>query len=268
MRARHLLPGLLVVAAAGGLWVLTGGGVGASAAGGVPRAPAASAEEQRGHELFLTGCSSCHGVAGQGLRVQGEVRGPSLQDSGAAAAYYQLTTGRMPLAASDDLPKRKPPAYGPADIRALVAYVASLGHGPAVPDVQTAQGDLAVGGELFRANCQACHSATGAGGALSYGRAAPSLSRATPTQVGAAMRSGPGQMPVFSPKTLSAHDVDSIARYVRYLEHPDDRGGLALGRLGPIPEGLLIWVLGIGSLLIACVWIGGRNPDRNEVPEP
>jgi ubiquinol-cytochrome c reductase cytochrome c subunit len=221
---------------------------------------------EQGRELYLTGCSSCHGVDGDGVDApDGSVRGPTLEEAGAASAYYMLTTGRMPLASSEDLPVRKDPAYDEAEIDALIAFVTTLGDGPPVPDVDVAAGALAEGGELYRANCQACHSASGAGGALSYGRAAPALSESTPTQVGAAIRSGPGQMPVFGPDTLSREDVDSIARYVRYLEEPDDRGGLALGRLGPIPEGFLVWVLGMGLLIVACTWIGGRSRSRQDV---
>lgn len=254
---RGLRPVVLVPVVAAVLFVATG------SAGGQD-----DEKIQRGRELYVTGCSSCHGLDGRGVDASdGDARGPSLEHSGAASAYYMLTTGRMPLNDPADNPVRKDPAYRPAEIAALVAYVASLGDGPPIPVVDISAGNLAVGGVLYRENCQACHSATGAGGALSYGRAAPSLSKATPTQVGAAIRTGPGQMPVFGPETLSKRQVDSIARYVQYLEEPDDRGGLALGRLGPIPEGFLVWVLGIGLLLVICTWIGGRSRSRHAVDE-
>src|SRR5438477_687078 len=114
----------------------------------------------RGREIFLTGCSSCHGSEGQGVTAaNGQVRGPSIITAGAAGAYFQLSTGRMPAAASAGQAERKPPVYSAADIDLLVAYVASLGDGPALPGVDVTHGNLAVGGELFRANCAACHSA-------------------------------------------------------------------------------------------------------------
>jgi ubiquinol-cytochrome c reductase cytochrome c subunit len=110
-----------------------------------------------------------------------------------------------------------------------VAYVASLGDGPELPHV-TRSGDVAVGGNLFRENCQACHSATGAGGALSYGRNAPPLLQAQRLQVGAAMRSGPGEMPRFGRDAFDDQDVDDIAAYVRRLrtriEHLERGGSL------------------------------------------
>ncbi len=248
-----------------------GSAVAARAAHGSPTAAAAPpgadapapALVDQGRRLFVTGCSSCHGIAGKGLKgPDGSVRGPSLIGKGEAAAYFQLHTGRMPLGASNAIPVRKDPAYSDAEIKALVAYVGSLGKGPAIPDVNIARGDLAKGGELFRLNCAACHSATGAGGALSYGRAAPPLGQATDLDVGTAIRSGPGQMPRFDSSTLSTEQIDSIAKYVEYLRQPDDRGGLSLGRLGPIPEGFLIWVVGIGGLVTATGFIAKRNTIR------
>lgn len=216
---------------------------------------------ERGRELYLTGCASCHDADGTGARDDhGDPRGPSLLKSGEASAYYYLSTGRMPLADSEEQPRRKRPAYRADDIDALVEYVASLGAGPPLPDVELEDADLAEGGELFRANCAACHSAAGAGGALSYGRAAPNLHEVEPLQVAAAVRAGPGQMPVFGSQTLDNEQVDSIVKYVEFLKTPDDRGGVPLGRIGPIPEGLVAWMVGTGALVLAVMWIGTWSP--------
>ncbi len=216
-----------------------------------------------GRRLYVLGCSSCHGEDGTGVRTpEGDLRGPSLLDSGEAGVYYELSTGRMPLPDSEQQPQRKRPAYDEADQAALVAYVASLGAGPPLPRLDPLSGPLAEGGELFRANCAPCHSATGAGGALSYGRAAPTLQESTALQVAAAVRAGPGQMPVFGPGVLTDGEVAGIARYVRYLQDPDDRGGLPIGRTGPVPEGAVAWFFGIGAFLAAVAWIGTRSPAR------
>lgn len=226
-------------------------------------APAADDRVATGRRLFLLGCSSCHGEDGAGLRTPGgELRGPSVLQSGEAGAYYELSTGRMPMANSEQQPQRKRPAYNEADQAALVAYVASLGDGPRLPRLDTPSGALAQGGELFRANCAPCHSATGAGGALSYGRAAPPLPESTAVQVAAAVRAGPGQMPVFGPGVLTDEQVAGIARYVEYLRNPDDRGGLPIGRTGPVPEGAVAWFFGVGAFLAAVAWIGSRSPAR------
>jgi ubiquinol-cytochrome c reductase cytochrome c subunit len=211
-----------------------------------------------GERLYLEGCASCHGGEGAGTE-----RGPSLLRSGEAAAFYYLSTGRMPLANSEEQPRRKPPVYEGDELAALVRHVGSLGDGPGLPDDLDLDGaDLALGGELYRENCQACHSASGAGGALSYGRAAPQLAPATPLQVAAAMRTGPGQMPVFGTDALSDADVASVARYVEYLDAPEDPGGLPIGRTGPIPEGFVAWFVGMAALLGVVAWIGTRSPAR------
>jgi ubiquinol-cytochrome c reductase cytochrome c subunit len=221
--------------------------------------------QQKGRELYVVGCSSCHGPQGEGVTTaDNKHRGPSLQSSGEAAAFYELSTGRMPLADSSHQPQRKRAAYDADDIASLTAYVGSLGNGPKLPNVDISQADLSAGGELYRANCAPCHSASGSGGALSYGRAAPSLGEAKPQEVGAAVRAGPSQMPVFGPDVLSPAEVNNIAAYVEYLRKPQDPGGLPIGRIGPVPEGFVAWFFGAGALLAIVAWIGTRAPTRKQ----
>ncbi|HEX6420030.1 MAG TPA: c-type cytochrome [Acidimicrobiales bacterium] len=222
---------------------------------------------ERGRELYLTGCASCHGDDGRGVETdEGDTRGPSLEMAGEASAFYYLSTGRMPLASSEEIPTRKRPAYDDEEIAALVAYVATLGEGPPVPEVDLDGADVAQGGEIFRANCQACHSASGSGGALSYGRSAPRLAEATPTEVAAAVRAGPGQMPVFGRETIANDELDDLVRYVEYLDDPSDPGGLPIGRTGPIPEGFVAWLVGMVALIVLVAWIGTRSPIRRSHP--
>jgi ubiquinol-cytochrome c reductase cytochrome c subunit len=231
-----------------------------AAVGGAIFAPRASGQDPddtaigRGRTLYLQSCVSCHGPMGEGSDD-----GPALTNVGAASADFVLRTGRMPLSSPDQESNRKPPAYDDADIEALVSYVASLGDGPPIPTVEPEAGNLEVGGELFLANCAACHNATGMGGALSYGQHAPSLFDATPVDIAEAMRTGPSQMPVFSEAQLDDQEVNSIVRYVRYLRDPEDRGGLSLGRAGPIPEGFVALLAGLGPLILAVRWIT-RDP--------
>jgi ubiquinol-cytochrome c reductase cytochrome c subunit len=227
------------------------------------RGQSSSDTQARGKDLYETGCSSCHGPAGQGVTTpDGQLRGPSLLQAGEAGAFYELSTGRMPLANSDDPPVRKRAVYATQDVAALVAYVGSLGDGPQLPDVDLSQADVARGGELFRANCAPCHSASGAGGALSYGRAAPSLGPAQPEEIAAAVRFGPSQMPVFGQDALTNSELDEVVAYVRYLRAPEDPGGLPIGRIGPVPEGFVAWFFGAGALLAIVAWIGTRAPAR------
>jgi ubiquinol-cytochrome c reductase cytochrome c subunit len=216
-------------------------------------APRQMTAVEAGRDLFVTGCSSCHGLSGKGTH-----RGPDLSHAGAAAADFYLSTGRMPLANPRDQPERKPTAYSREDIDRLVAYVASLGPGPAIPTVSPG-GALADGSRLYTENCAACHSSAGAGGALGQSIDAPPLLRATNVQIAEAMRIGPGAMPVFGPETLDEIQLASIVRYVRYLRHPRDRGGNPLGHIGPVPEGFVGWIIGLGAMLAAAYWIGTRD---------
>ncbi|MGI8939850.1 MAG: cytochrome bc1 complex diheme cytochrome c subunit [Iamia sp.] len=260
-RRRRLIPVLgCLMGAAVVLGLSTGSDAVASEGIATQAEPTEDQLLARGQNLYDTSCVSCHGVDGAGLDApNGDLRGPSIQQAGEAGAYFQLTTGRMPLADPSRPPEAKEPAFSPDEIDALVAYVATLGEGPALPDIDLSGADRPTGGVLYREKCQACHSATGAGGALSYGRAAPSLSTVTPLQIGGAVRSGPGQMPRFGDDIISEQELDDIADYVIYLQEPDDAGGLSLGRLGPIPEGMMAWIGGLGTLLVALTFMGHRR---------
>jgi ubiquinol-cytochrome c reductase cytochrome c subunit len=219
-----------------------------------PAPPAGSPEVTAGRELYETGCSSCHGINGEGGSL-----GPRLIGVGAASAHFYLSSGRMPLDQYRVQADRKEPAYRPDQIRQLVAYVASLGDGPGIPNIDVQRGDVAIGNQLYAVNCAGCHNSAGSGGALGQAIYAPPVWRATPVQVAEAIRIGPGAMPVFGEDTLDDTEVASIVRYVEYLKDPRDRGGTPLGRVGPIPEGLVAWVVGVGALLLFARWIGTRQ---------
>jgi ubiquinol-cytochrome c reductase cytochrome c subunit len=204
--------------------------------------------------LYSGACATCHGPSGHGTR-----RGPSLVGVGAASADYELSTGRMPLADPEATPERHRPAYSPATIRAVVRLVAGFGPGPAIPSVTIRRADVAAGATLYRLNCAACHQAVGSGGALVQ-REAPALTHATPTQVGEAIRVGPGQMPSFGRAALSDREMSEVAAYVVVLHHPDDAGGLSIWHLGPVPEGAVAILVGLGLAVLATMWIGDREP--------
>jgi ubiquinol-cytochrome c reductase cytochrome c subunit len=227
---------------------------GASLAGVAPAVTAGSAEVEEGRKLFENACSSCHGAGGTGTDL-----GPSVVGSGAAGADFMLSTGRMPLDYPHRQPVRKPAAFDPDQIAQISAYVASLGPGPEIPDVDVEEGDLVLGQQLYAENCGACHSSAGAGGAVGAGLEAPSLSHSTPVQVVEAMRIGPGAMPVFQEETLSKKDADSIARYLVYLREVPDPGGLGMRRIGPIAEGAVAWLVGIGLFVLICRFVGEKE---------
>ena len=202
--------------------------------------------------VYLRDCAVCHGADGKGTS-----KGPTLEGWGRAGVDYVLTTGRMPLPSPDADPVRRTPKYDPATIAALEDYIATLvPGGPDVPHVDTATADLAAGGEVFRAQCAACHQWAGEGGALLQ-REAPPLNEATPTQIGEAVRTGPGTMPVFGDAALSDADVANVARYVHYTDAPNDRGGEPLDHLGPVAEGA-VGLLAVAALMVVIRLIGSR----------
>lgn len=211
-------------------------------------------ELERGKLLFETSCSSCHGIDGNGTAL-----GPPLTSSGAAGAHFMLTTGRMPLDDPHRQPVRKPPAFDEEEIKELTEYVASLGSGPEIPEVDLRSADLARGQDLYSENCAACHSSAGAGGAVGAGLEAPPLAEATPTEIAEAIRIGPGAMPVFGESTLSEEEANSIAKYLVYLREAPDPGGLGLNRIGPIAEGFVAWMIGVSLLLGVAKWIGEKE---------
>jgi ubiquinol-cytochrome c reductase cytochrome c subunit len=235
---------------------------GATSAAAPAAAGAPSALVARGHALFVSSCASCHGMSAQGIRG----RAPSLHGVGALAADFYLQTGRMPLPSPRVQPLRGKPAFAPSQIEALVAYVGSFG-GPPIPVVHPSRGSLADGQRLFALNCAGCHTIQGQGGIVT-GAIVPSLNEATPRQVAQAIRIGPYVMPRFGEEELSEGQVDSLARYVQSIQHPDDRGGWGIGRIGPIPEGMVAWLLAAASLLLIARLIGERMPEQRDERAP
>jgi ubiquinol-cytochrome c reductase cytochrome c subunit len=215
----------------------------------------APAQGATGRELFREGCSSCHGLNGDGVPQ----RGPSLHGVGAAAADFYLSTGRMPLATPGQEPERTRPQYSSAHIDALVAYVASLGGGPAVPSPDPAAGNVAQGQRIFAESCSGCHQIEARGGVVTGGFS-PSLQSASTREIYEAVRIGPWVMPAFDRAQLSDAQLASVAKYVRSTRHPDDRGGWGISNTGPVPEGMVTWLLGAASLLVVARIIGKRRP--------
>jgi ubiquinol-cytochrome c reductase cytochrome c subunit len=220
----------------------------------------AQANVDEGRQLFDVSCITCHGANLQGVTD----RGPSLVGVGESATYFQVSTGRMPATGQGAEELRKASKFTEAQIDALAAYVQSIGGGPQVPAgslrVDTsADGKLAEGGQLFRLNCASCHGFAGKGAPLSAGKVAPGLNEANDQQMYAAMQSGPESMPVFSDNQLTPQQKKEILSYVQMLKASKDPGGNGIDRIGPVSEGLVIWVLGIGFLVGTILWIGAKS---------
>ena len=224
----------------------------------------------QGRELFLVGCSSCHGQNGEGvLQADGTQMGPSLVGVGAAAVDFQVGTGRMPAQNPGAQEPQKRVVYSDTEIQELAAFVASLGPGPAIPaqdayDPSAIPADqqseaLVRGGELFRTNCTACHNFAASGGALPEGKYAPSLVGVSEKHMFEAMLTGPQQMPVFSNAVMTPQDKRDIIYYIKSLSSAPKYGGTYLGSLGPVSEGLFAWIIGLGASVAFAIWIAAHT---------
>ncbi|MFH8486175.1 cytochrome bc1 complex diheme cytochrome c subunit [Streptomyces longisporoflavus] len=257
-RRRHPLAAvvvlLLALAATGGLYAAF-----APADKAQADDTAQSLAIDEGKKLYSVGCSSCHGTGGQGSSD-----GPSLVGVGAAAVDFQVSTGRMPLQQPGAQAPKKKAIYNQAQIDQLGAYIASLGAGPTVPTEKQYSpdgADIAKGGELFRTNCAQCHNFTGEGGALTKGKFAPSLEDVSPKHIYEAMQTGPQNMPSFPDTVMPEKNKKDIIAYLDAVngEQTESPGGLKLGGLGPVSEGLFGWIFGLGSLIAVAVWVAART---------
>jgi ubiquinol-cytochrome c reductase cytochrome c subunit len=266
LAARRRHPAAIALLLLIGLLV-TGGAYAFLAPKDANAAPSVAADAvAEGKNLFLSNCASCHGT-----NAQGTASGPSLVGVGAAAVDFQVGTGRMPLAAPNVQAQRQDPAkikFSQEQISAMAAYVASLGPGPAIPDANTTKviepgteennRAIAEGGEIFRVNCAMCHNFAGAGGALTRGKYAPSLNEVSPTHMYEAMVSGPQSMPVFNDTNLDPRAKQKVISYLKAIDNETNVGGMTLGNLGPVSEGMFAWIFALGILVGCAVWLGKK----------
>lgn len=209
-----------------------------------------------GKRLFQANCATCHG-----LDLQGTQDGPSLYGVGELAVEFQVATGRMPLQMQGPQAPQKPVQFTEEQILAMAAYVQSTSPGPTFPSDETldGEGDVARGAELFRINCAMCHNVAAAGGALTEGKYAPGLQGTSALHMYAAMVTGPQNMPVFNDMNLTLEDKRDIISALLFLQDNESVGGFTLGSLGPVSEGLFIWIFGIGALIGITVWITAKS---------
>ncbi|MFL6068433.1 MAG: c-type cytochrome [Gaiellaceae bacterium] len=240
---------------------------------GLAAAPAASAQPPHGvvtdvrggPALYAANCATCHGGRGQGVPppgIQGAGGivglGPSLRNVGAGTADFYIRTGYMPLGHPDDQPYRKRVLFGERQIRQLVRYVASFGSGPPIPQPHPESASVARGMRLFIDHCAGCHQVVARGG-VSTGARVPPLTQASAVQIAEAVRSGPYVMPKFTRKAISDRELDALVRYVEYTKNPAHPGGWSIGYLGPMPEGVVAWLIAAAALVGACLLLGNRR---------
>ncbi|MEV1055210.1 c-type cytochrome [Streptomyces sp. NPDC049887] len=257
-RRRHPLAAvvvlLLALAATGGLYAAF-----APADRAQADETAQSLAIEEGKKLYTVGCASCHGTGGQGTSD-----GPSLIGVGSAAVDFQVSTGRMPAQQPGAQVPKKPNIYSQAEIDQLAAYIASLGPGPVTPTEKQYNpegANIARGGDLFRTNCAQCHNFTGEGGALTHGKYAPNLEGVSPKHIYEAMQTGPQNMPSFPDTTMPEQEKRDIIAYIQTVNSGESEtpGGLSLGGLGPVSEGLFAWVFGLGALIATAIWVAAHT---------
>ena len=221
---------------------------------------AAVAGNSGGAVLYATHCASCHGSTAQGSAVA-----PPLLGKSAVDVHFMLDTGRMPAADPYVNEIHRAPAFTQPQMTQLVDYVLSFSRHSDRAMPLLGPGDVRSGRALFAANCAVCHGAGGNGSSVGFSNVAPSLMHATSYQVAEAIRAGPEVMPRFGPDVLSDRDVDGIVRYVNLLQTQADRpngedsGGIGLGHVGPVAEGFVAWLFGIGALVLLCRKIGSTR---------
>lgn len=208
-----------------------------------------------GKKLFASNCATCHG-----LNLAGSEAGPSLIGVGAAAVDFQVGTGRMPLAQDAPQAVVKPPIFGETQTLQMAAYVASISPGPGIPAASnlTLTGNATKGAELFRINCAMCHNVAGAGGALTEGKYAPNLQNTSPAHIYEAMLTGPQNMPVFNDDNITPQEKQDIITALKTQNKDAGVGGFELGSLGPVAEGLFLWIFGLGAIIAFTVWLTAK----------
>jgi ubiquinol-cytochrome c reductase cytochrome c subunit len=208
-----------------------------------------------GKKLFASNCATCHG-----LSLTGSESGPSLIGVGAASVDFQVGTGRMPL--EQDAPQAPvhPVVFSKTEILQMAAYVASISPGPGIPASSnlTLTGDATKGAELFRINCAMCHNVAGAGGALTEGKYAPNLQKTSPAHIYEAMLTGPQSMPVFNDDNITPQEKQDIITALKTQNKDAGVGGFELGSLGPVAEGLFLWIFGLGAVIAFTVWLTAK----------
>lgn len=261
--------GRVVVAAAAVLLVGGCSYIGPDPVPYTPRGVARAARPEEGSAIYMRDCAWCHGSKGEGTASAPDLLTGT---NGSALTHFMVSSGRMPLDYPEQVVERREVGYTEEEIAAIVAYTGTFGApGPPIPEVRPEEAELSHGLELYHENCTPCHSTTGIGGALTAGRGtparqstsvvAPGLHDSTPVQTAEAVRVGPGTMPVFSAETFDQDELDAIVAYVEYLRDPVDAGGAPLGRVGPVVEGAVGWVVCLGLLVAFVRWVGTKRGD-------
>jgi ubiquinol-cytochrome c reductase cytochrome c subunit len=81
------------------------------------------------------------------------------------------------------------------------------------------------------------------------------------------MLTGPEAMPVFSDGALSPQAKRDIIAYIVDTRIEPNPGGFSLGRLGPVTEGLVVFLGGMGFLVLIAMWITAKRREPWDVAQ-
>jgi cytochrome c oxidase cbb3-type subunit 2/cytochrome c oxidase cbb3-type subunit I/II len=195
--------------------------------GEAPQVPAVG-DLDHGRALFAANCAGCHGATGAG---DGRAAA-TLRPLPADLTEHSYTRARVVDALWNGVAGTSMQAwrdYPPADLAALAEYVRSV---DATADREpVAAEQLALGADVYTANCVQCHGAAGdgRGAAVAELRIAPTDFRAQRPSLATAARAlamgvAGTQMAPWTDR-LSDEQRMAVARYVRSLFQGDGDGG-------------------------------------------
>ncbi len=203
-----------------------------------------------GPAIFLERCAKCHGQKGEGVSGVVGIGGPNIQalhTPGDVMAAMEVGPSHMPRFAY---------ILSIPEMRAVANYVTQN-----LAVIPLGGGDLSEGGKLFRQYCAPCHQSAVRGGALVFtGINAPALTGKSAAIVAGAIRWGPGPMPAFPPSVLNDKQLNSIVKYIEFVQQPPAPSATAMNWFGPVAEGFAAWMI-LFSLVGITVWIewGGKG---------
>ena len=201
---------------------------------------------RRARSSTTTPASRCHGANLQGVQD----RGPSLIGVGEAAVYFQVSTGRMPLARQEAQAQRKPPLpqfdpeteEGAGQPRRARRVHPGQRRRPDAPDARRPR--CAAPTRPAAASCSGSTARPATTSPAAAARCPRASSRRAWTrpprrQIYTAMLTGPQNMPKFSDRQLTPEEKQDIIAYVKSVSGDNNNpGGNALGGIGPVSEGV------------------------------
>ena len=92
-----------------------------------------------------------------------------------------------------------------------------------------------------------------------FGLVPSGLAGVDPVHIYGAMVTGPQNMPVFSDANISPEGKRDIITFLKQIEASGSPGGADLGSLGPVSEGLFLWIAGLGVIVAFTIWLTSRT---------